>query len=796
MKKLIFIPFILSATYFSAFSQNIAQKLQHSFIWSGSIDTKGSYTVFRKSFNTTTVESATLNIFADVRYTLWINGNEVLRGPCRFDPKGPQYDFTDVTKHLKKGKNTIAALVMSHGSNGKMMDHAPGLTVLLAIKKGGKTQTITTDESWLWNNHTRYMPAKQSWGFICDNIDARLDDGDWTSTVYNDTKWPKAKKIEGSQWGKLIARQIPLPGEWNVPVSLYNGQKFPYEIATGKAVIIELERMIQGYASFYFEAASGDSIITEMGYTADSINLTGKNKATNIYIAKSGSQQYTTSESYGFRYIKITSKNNPVKLNNVKVTDRRYPYVEAGRFECNDAFLNELWTRASLTIRLNAEDGYMDCALREKAEWMGDAAVVEYPISRVMFGYANKGKDIRSDAGLMKNMIRHIAQSQTDSGTLKAHHPSDRWDIHGYIEDYACLWVQSLRQVYDNTGDRQLVQEVWETLKKQMTWFINHQTSSGLLLAREFVIFDNPLAYVHSEGATLNAFYYKALIDASYLAGIVSDKAAEIIYAAKASELYNNYNKNLWLEEKQTYSSGISAGKKLLPTAHAALLALYMGIVPEERRKQVEIFLLDNYNNSGTKTEIKKNRSSLLDPAFNINNKANGIHMPYTSFWLLDVMYNTGNDSLALNFIRTNWAEMMKNKQTGTLSEGPASGDLCHNFGAVPAYFLSTKVLGVSSLLPLKNKQIQIKPQLSGLSHAEGSVVTEHGIVDVYWNKSDGRFKFKITIPKGITANVLLPKLSKNSTLLINNKKVRYTAESNFLAFELSGGYYTGEETE
>lgn len=793
MKKIIFIPFFIAVTYLSLSGQNIAQKLQDSFIWSEKNDTKGLYTVFRKSFNLTNIQSASVNIFADARYTLWINGQEVLRGPCRFDPKGPQYDIKDVTQYLKKGKNTLAALVMSHGSNGKMMDHAPGLTLLLTIKNGRKTETITTDESWLWNNHTRYLPAKQVWGYISDHIDARLDDGDWTSTAYHDATWPKAGKTDGAQWGRLTPRQIPLLGEWDFPVSINNGNTFPYAIPAGKSVIIKLERMIQGYASFNFDAASGDTIIAEMGYTADSSNLTGRNKATNLYIAKAGRQDYTTSESYGFRFIKITAKSNPVKLNSVKVTDRRYPYAEAGSFESNDPFLNELWTRASLTIRLNAEDGYMDCALREKAEWMGDAAVVEYPVSRVMFGYASDGKAIRSDAGLMKNMIRHIAQSQTDSGTLKAHHPSDRWDIHGYIEDYACLWVQSLRQVYDNTGDKQLVVEVWETLKKQMNWFSNHQTLSGMLHAREFVIFDNPLAYVYCEGATLNAFYYKALVDASYLAGIVSDEASEKLYASSAAELYKNYNKQLWLEDQQTFSAGISHGKQLLPTAHAALLALYMGIVPDERRPQVEKFLLDNYQNAGIKTEIKKSRSTLLEPAFNTNNKANGIHMPYTSFWLLDVLFNTGHDTLGLNFIRTNWAEMMKNDQTGTLAEGPANGDLCHNFGAVPAYFLSTNVLGVSTLLPLSNKEIQIKPQLGHLLYAQGSVVTEHGVVKVSWDKTGGNWNFKISIPRGIKANVLLPVLSENPTLLINNKKVKLETKSNMLAFELNDGSYTGQ---
>jgi hypothetical protein len=699
----------------------------------------------------------------------------------------------DIAKYLQKGKNTIAVLVMSHGSNGKMMDHVPGLTLSLNINSKGQKQIIKTDESWLWNNHTRYLPAKQTWGFVSDHIDARLDDGDWTTNDYNDTKWSKAKLINGTQWGALEPRQIPLLGQQKVPVHLLHNRGLPTQILSGYSAILLVDRMVQGFANFDFHAYSGDTILIEMGYTTDSTNITGKNKVTHLYIAKEGRQQYSTTDSYGFHFIKFTSKNSAIQFNSVEVIDRRYPYVEAGSFTSNDAFLNELWTRSSLTMLMNSEDGYMDCALREKTEWMGDAAVVQYPVSRVLFGYPDKDQIIRSDAGLMKNMIRHIAQSQTDSGTLKAHHPSDRWDIHGYIEDYSCQWVQSLRQVYDNTGDKVLVQEVWEHLKKQMNWFMLHQTTSGLLLAREFVIFDNPISYVYCEGATLNAFYYKALLDASYLAKVVADSAAAELYAAKASALIKSYNQTLWIEEQKTYAAGMSNGKQLLPTAHAALLALQMGIVPEERQNEVELFLLNNYLNTGFRTEIRKNRSNLLEAAFNVKNKVNGINMPYTSFWLLDVLYNTHHDSLALKFIRTKWALMMKEKQTGTLSEGFDNGDLCHNFGAVPAYFLSTKVLGASTILPLKNKQIQIKPQLGDLTYAEGTVVTELGLVKLKWKKSAKKLTFSITVPKGVKAKVLLPKASGNTQLHINNKQTKWNVNSNLLSFELGEGKYTGE---
>ena len=76
-----------------------AAALQQSFVWAPSAPTgKQVYAVFRKTLALKgPPQSAVLRLFADSRYILWINGKYVDRGPCRFDPKGPEYDALDVT---------------------------------------------------------------------------------------------------------------------------------------------------------------------------------------------------------------------------------------------------------------------------------------------------------------------------------------------------------------------------------------------------------------------------------------------------------------------------------------------------------------------------------------------------------------------------------------------------------------------------------------------------------------------------------------------------------------------------
>ena len=109
-------------------SPQVADALQKSFVWSPSAPTgKQVYAVLRKTLELKEQpQSAMLRLFADSRYILWINGKYVDRGPCRFDPKGPEYDTLDVTRFLQAGANVLA-VVVHHYHDGKAQDNGDSM---------------------------------------------------------------------------------------------------------------------------------------------------------------------------------------------------------------------------------------------------------------------------------------------------------------------------------------------------------------------------------------------------------------------------------------------------------------------------------------------------------------------------------------------------------------------------------------------------------------------------------------------------------------------------------------------
>ena len=133
--------------------------LQASFIWTDNAgDT--AYVAFRKNVSLASVPAfAELSIFADSRYMLWINGRYVLRGPCRFNPSRPEVDQLDVALYLQAGNNTFVVLAHHYGiseaqPNGRIMQHAPGLTAQLVV---GEEVVLVTDSTWRCSNSSALL---------------------------------------------------------------------------------------------------------------------------------------------------------------------------------------------------------------------------------------------------------------------------------------------------------------------------------------------------------------------------------------------------------------------------------------------------------------------------------------------------------------------------------------------------------------------------------------------------------------------------------------------------------------
>jgi hypothetical protein len=756
-----------------------AQSLQQSMIWSPSSPAGTQvYRAFRKSFVlATNPPQAPLQIFADSRFILWVNGQYVLRGPCRFDWHGPQYDTVDISSFLQPGTNVLAVMVHSYENvTSKIMIHNPALTAELQLPG----TNIFTDTTWR-SGPTIYQPSPNAWGSIPDVIDARVQTNDWTAINFNDSTWETATNVDGTQWGALTARTIPMAVETVltnvtlVPSGPSLSAALPITLSSGQSLNINLGKMSLAYANVSMTASSGS--VLQISYFLRLVNgvPTESYGVGTTYTARSGQQSFITGDEWGCHYAVIQCTSGSITLNGFTLVDRRYPQTRVGQFSSSDPIFNQLWTNAVNTIELTSDDGYGADA-RERNEWLQDPAQPNFITTRISeVGTNFDGTPAYSDPRLLKNLMWHdsFTTNQTGDGRLKAHTCSDRFDVHGYIEDYSCQWIESLRIYYDATGDTNFVAQMWPALTGQMAWFLARVDPDGLVLAREYTSFDNALAYLTCEGATLNAFIYKALNDSAYLGNAIGSNAQATAYSQAATNLATAFDQDLWNFTAGTYNSGILNGTTLGPTTHAALIALDRGIVPTNKIASVRNWFLANYQNPGT---------------FNVASNPNyltwiqevvGINMPVSYYWVFNQLYamdTPAMDLQALSEIRRRWTDMVTNRlDTGTTTECftdvNGGSESCHNYGSVPAWFLSSYVLGVRLEGPVWTNRILIEPRLGDLTYANGVIVTEHGPVPVSWDQSGNNgqlLTFSFTVPMACRATVHLPMTSNTNTLILN----------------------------
>lgn len=757
----------------------VGAELQSAMIWAGpEAKGEGVAATFRKTFDLTkTPDTATLSIFADARYILWVNGEYVERGPARFQPNGPEYDTIDIASCLHAGSNVLAFVVVGNLSGGKVMRHVPGLTAMLDCD--GR-EILRTDASWKCSLKTPHQKVRATWPDLFDErVDARVPGGDWTALAYDDSQWQRATHIDGSAWGPLTARRIPRLRESPVPFQIQNGLTLPVTLTNGQSLRFTTARLVQAYPNITFTADAG----TEMAINPYKVN----------YIAKAGAQTYFTLDTMGTTQVEIVVKRGRATITGLQLIERLYPYNRLGSFTCNDPFLNHLWQMCARSCELLSEDSYVDCADRERVEWMDDTPPGFNITETAMAGPAGAdGKLVFSDPRLLEELVRRTGLTLQPDGWVKAHTCSDRYDIHAKMEDRACDWVEGLRLYYEATGDTGVIKEIWPAVVAQMNYFLDRRTPRGLVRGRDWVVWGNPLGYFTGETTTLNAFVQRALADSAYLAEVIGAKADGEKFSEAAIHLKQAINTVLWNEAKGVYFSGYFddldatnlnntiGGKRKVPlpvtdhrtptTLHANLFALDQGVVPPERRDRV------------ISAMFKETPGHLSGP----------IMVYYYAMKQMYALDRPELDTRVLNMFRQGWKAMVASPWDCSW-ESFDGGSKAHIYGMYPGYFLSADVLGVRRDDPVWKHQIVIEPHLGDLTHAGGVVVTPFGPVPVDWTIANGVLHFKVTVPDNTEARLALPTKSGVAEIKVNRKSLRGTVEGSRLVVILKPGVYSGD---
>jgi hypothetical protein len=659
------------------------------------------------------------------------------------------------------------------------MHHAPGLAAALELAHDGKREVIATDTSWLSTPARSFGPRPQAWSSIEENIDARRI-GDWTQPDLTQPIWQRSVAATGNGKITIHPRSIPLQLEMERSW-LSDAPAIPIELNAGASVSLSLPEIAQAFSWLEMNAEEGS--LLELTYGLPQ----GEQSGRCTYIARSGQQTYIGGDTFAFRRLQLHVKSGWIRLTRVAAYEVRYPFRRAASFECSDPFLNQLWGICARSLEVLSEDSYVDCADRERVEWT-DNSPPAFDCTRVMMrGPDEAGRTYWGDARLLRNLLRRIALTQQPDDQLKAHSCSERWDIHAIMEDRTCGWVALLREYFESSGDRELPRELWPTLTRLLEWYRKRRTSRGMVLAREWEVWDNPLRYQVCEGAGLNAMVHRAFIDAATIArSIGKDHDAQLL-ALEARQLLTDYNRWLWNEREGAYDGALFgpgseirsqlgrtfAGPiidgRFRPTAQANLFALYGAIVPSERLDAVRNWVLNHLE------EIREPMSH------------------YYLFRMLYAMEKEQKDREVIRLMKTGWKNQVESEWQTTWEElAKGEGSKVHVYGMHPGYFLTAFVLGARREGTVDRRTVLIEPRFSGLEWAKGVCVTEFGPVEMAWElNGSGAPQIHCAVPEAVRAKLRLRPQGQSSALEVNGVSLLPRRENGWLETVLGPGKYS-----
>lgn len=748
-----------------------------NWIWdSGEDNPKNYYLMVRKTIELKQVPSEAKAFISAYSYAdVYINGKLVERCPTNCDPEYQVYEQYDLSSYFHSGENTISALVYNFGIGMHHRINARGGFFFQGKLTFGNKQTlkINTDQTWkvskadAWDNQTELRNTSAHLiGFI-EKYDARKMPKGWAENRFDDSKWQTAKILgipPVAPWNSIVEiKRPPLFREKVYPVKhWYAGDKIVYDFGkeiTGTPVI----ELFSKYDGAHFEMGTSERVLPD-----SSILYKKRVDYSDYYLSKKGLQSWSPLTWRGFRYVCLSASDSLI-FKSISAVSRHYNYSNEGSFECSDPLLNQIFETGTFTLKLCAQDTYMDTPWREQTQYIaGD--------SRYLQKYAYYPFGLSSEFLMRYNILSGIwSQRWSPEGAIRSRYPTD-WllgeNTSAYLVDYELEYVIMLGEYYQYFGNANLLRQIYPNLKKLMGYLETLVGKEHGLLSKVpgWIVLDHPDTYPmdqKDEITGLNCLYYGALNQAAFIAGTLNgDQQQADVWTKKAEELKSNIKKWLWSPEKKLYLDSYGSEKCSQQTQVYSML---YGLVDQAEKANLVEKVAAN------------NRSSEQSFAY---------YVLYSMFdakpqWSLDYIRKYWGEQMKLPLFNGGWHEAWDianwPREIATSSHAWCSG---------PTALLPQKVLGVEPV-SAGWKTFSVKPNTCDLKWAKGIVPTAYGAISVNWKIDDkGTFCLYVLVPEKTIAEIAVPAADPQK-VNVNGKPIsNFRTENGKVIFQAVPGEY------
>ena len=714
---------------------------------------------FRKTFPLERVPSRfVINISADPRYELFVNGRRVHRGPARGTLQNWCYETLDIAPYLKEGDNVIAATVWNYGrwSGGAQVSLCTGLIVQ------GETEresAVDTDSSWKSRYDRSLAPSLV---YLQDVEPGLIVDGNrypwgWEQPGYDDSRWPSAVETEPGrpalacrgQVRALVPRTIPLMESRpeNAPVirrsegidaddNFKKGKPLTVPARTRATLLLDQQYLTNAYPTLTVSGGKGAKIsltYSEAMYVNDR-EKGNRNEIEGKHIRGFTDVFYPDGQAgrtFGplwfrcYRYVQmeIETADEGLTIDGWNAEFTGYPFRENGYFRSDDPELAKIWETGWRTARLCAGETYYDCPYYEQMQYMGDTRI-QCLISLYVSG----------DDRLMRRAINDIASSVTQEGILRSRYPTK---VDQIIPSFSLYWINCLHDYWMHRDDPDFVRSYLPVLKSVLGWYERKiDPNTGMLGQMPYwnfldwpkqwpwTTYEPPTGGVPPGGRsggssimTLQLAY--TLGDAVELLDHFGERALADKYRRIRDGLCSATMTRCFDSERNLLADDIARSSF---SQHASIMGILSGAVGRERERQVfEALCAD----------------TTLTPA-----------TVYYQFYLVRAMIRAGLADRYAERLDT-WRDMIAAGLTTFAEEPEPTRSDCHAWSASPNYYLLATVCGIVPASPGFGS-VLVEPHMGPLAQVSGGVPHPKGMIEVDFKKKGDRITGRIVLPEGL----------------------------------------------
>ena len=649
-----------------------------------------------------------------------------------------QFFTYDVTDMLRAESDLVVGVgngwYSSRGgfpeSKDGMYGTHPALIAALELNyKGGKSETVYTDESW--------QTARSECHF------SGIYDGEITDANIVPEFKDYAHLFDAD---KSIL--VPFEGEKTKEIERV-APKSVFLTPAGET-LIDFGQELTGNVEFTLTAKGGETVQIKCAEVLDKDgNFYNDNyrtaKSEILYTAKAGTQthkpQYTF---FGFRYIKLINWPEEVKAENFTAIVMHSDLKRTGYFKCGYAKLNQLYSNIIWGQRDNYLDIPSDCPQRdERLGWTGDAQV-----------FARAASINYDTERFFTKWLRDMASEQFDNGEIP-HVIPDALRVNGTRNstawcDAACIIPWELYMAY---GNKKLLREHLPMMKK---W---HGYVKGRAGRKCLWIGDNHFGDwlgMDAPAGSYTGSTDKDLIASAYFYYITNIMAKTCDALGLKSEEYVKLAQRISKAFKKEY---IKRGKLTSDTQTAHVLTVHFGIVDDEPE---------------LKAKLGARLVELIE-AFGDRLQTGFVGTPY----LLDALTDVGRTDKAYTLLlqekfpswlfsvnmgaTTIWEHWDSKNEEGEFWSTNMNSFNHYAYGACASWFYRD-ILGIKSTSPAYKTFKLCPTPLKELGFAKARIETRSGVISSEWTYCEDGIRYAFSIPEGTTAEVTVDGVTKTYT--------------------------------